>query len=371
MIYTVRPGDSLWSIASALCRNPYLWPQIADDNHIRGTTILVGQSLVINDVLCGRRAAGGTSGMAASGGPSVMGGARFAVQSSPSDAGRPALIPTLTHVFVLADEINVFNKKVVRRVLVSSKMAAEVARQVGRPLKIFPSPERFGFQATGPDAMLSIGRHATGTKPSPFISSSSLLFGAQRFTGEPFWIDVVKAQNAGASLHGTDEIVADLSRIGSKMKTQADKQKIESLKKLVVGDGEVLIKGPVPASAVKGATAMGVTRVLQGVQVVGFTLSAVDLGNAAGKSIDEKSLRPIGAETLRQAGGWAGAWAGVKVGAAAGAMVGVETGPVAVVTMGVGSIVGAPLDTSGPTGYLTTSTRIELFRSHRCPTENG
>ena len=134
--------------------------------------------------------------------------------------------------------------------------------------------------------MLSIGRHATGTKPSPFISSSSLLFGAQRFTGEPFWIDVVKAQNAGASLHGTDEIVADLSRIGSKMKTQADKQKIESLKKLVVGDGEVLIKGPVPASAVKGATAMGATRVLQGVQVVGFTLSAVDLGNAAGKSIE-------------------------------------------------------------------------------------
>ncbi len=42
MIYTVRPGDSLWSIASMLCRNPYLWRQIADDNHIRGSTILVG-----------------------------------------------------------------------------------------------------------------------------------------------------------------------------------------------------------------------------------------------------------------------------------------------------------------------------------------
>ena len=54
MIYTVRPGDSLWSIAAALCRNPYLWRQIADDNHIRGTTILVGQNLVIDDALCGR-----------------------------------------------------------------------------------------------------------------------------------------------------------------------------------------------------------------------------------------------------------------------------------------------------------------------------
>ena len=73
MIYTVRPGDSLWSIASALCRNPYLWPQIADDNHIRGSTILVGQSLVVSDALCSRRAAGALSGMVASGGQSVAG----------------------------------------------------------------------------------------------------------------------------------------------------------------------------------------------------------------------------------------------------------------------------------------------------------
>lgn len=346
MIYTVRPGDSLWSIAAALCRNPYLWRQIADDNHIRGTTILVGQNLVIDDALCGRRAAGAISGMAASGGQSVAGGARFAAQSAPPDAGQSALIPTLTHVFVLADEINFFNEKLVRRVLVSNKMADEVAQQLGRPLKIFPNPERFGFQATGPDAVLSIGRHAMSMKPSPFISSSSLPFGARRFTGEPFWIDVAKARMAGASLHETDEIVADLSRIGSKMKTEADKQKIESLKKLVSDDREVLIKGPVPATAVKGSAAMGATRLLQGVQVVGFTLSAVELGGAASRSVDEKSVRPIGAETLRQAGGWAGAWAGVKLGAAAGAMMGIETGPGVAVTIGVGSIIG------GSAGYF-------------------
>ena len=155
MIYTVRPGDSLWSIAAALCRNPYLWRQIADDNHIRGTTILVGQNLVIDDALCGRRAAGAISGMAASGGQSVAGGARFAAQSAPPDAGQSALIPTLTHVFVLADEINLFNEKLVRRVLVSNKMADEVAQQLGRPLKIFPNPERFGFQATAPGDSLA------------------------------------------------------------------------------------------------------------------------------------------------------------------------------------------------------------------------
>lgn len=72
------------------------------------------------------------------------------------------------------------------------------------------------------------------------------------------------------------------------------------------------------------------------------TLSRSDrlLVSADGMSIDEKSLGPIGAETLRQAGGCAGAWAGVKVGATVGAMLGFETGPVAVVTIGVGSVIG-------------------------------
>ena len=114
---------------------------------------------------------------------------------------------------------------------------------------------------------------------------------------------------AGASLHETDEIVADLSRIGSKMKTEADKQKIESLKKLVSDDREVLIKGPVPATAVKGSAAMGATRLLQGVQVVGFTLSAVEPAGASMKSpCGPSAPKPCGRPEAGPGPGRASSW---------------------------------------------------------------
>ena len=154
----------------------------------------MGQNLV-DDALCGRRAAGAISGMAASGGPIRRRGARFAAQSAPPDAGQSALIPTLTHVFVLADEINLFNEKLVRRVLVSNKMA-DRSGSTAAGLSRYFQPRKVRLSNDGPDAVLSIGRHAMSMKPSPFISSSSLPFGARRFTGEPFWIDVAKARMA-------------------------------------------------------------------------------------------------------------------------------------------------------------------------------
>ena len=80
------------------------------------------------------------------------------------------------------------------------------------------------------------------------------------------------------------------------------------------------------------------TRVLQGVQIVGFALTAINLTAAAEKSAKTKSILPFAAESLRQAGGWAGAWAGVKLGATAGALAGLETGPGALITGAVGAI---------------------------------
>ena len=243
-------------------------------------------------------------------------------------------------VFVLADDINPFTRKIVRRVVVSDKMAAELATQVGRPIKVFPYPERFGFFSTGPEALTSLGRHALGMRPSPYLPASTKLMGAQRFSGKPFWIDVAKAKLAGASVHDTDEITHDVQRIASKTTTAKGKARIGQIIELASQDKEVLIKGDIPATAIKGGTAMAATRVLQGVQIVGFAISAYQLEQAGEKSLNSRSVKPIAAETVRQAGGWAAAQAGMKLDAATGAFFGIETGPGAMATGLAGGVVG-------------------------------
>ena len=256
-------------------------------------------------------------------------------------------IQTSTYVFVLADEIDPIRRKLVRRVLVNPRMAAEASRNLGRPLKLFPNPERFGFSPSAPgNSAVSIGRHAMGMKPSPSLSTSSHLFGAKRFTGSPFWIDVAKAQQAGATIHETSDIAADLARISAKLRNSVDVQKVEMIKQLVQADGEVLLRGDIPAGAIKGSTAMALTRGLQGVQVIGFTMAAVNINHAAQKSFSQHSVRPIAAESIRQVGGWASAWAGIKIGGSAGALIGIETGPGAIVSAGIGSVIG------GISGYF-------------------
>jgi hypothetical protein len=185
-----------------------------------------------------------------------------------------------------------------------------------------------------------------GLKPSPFISASTRPLGAPRFSGNPFWIDVDRARVAGATLHETNEIIADLNRIAQKTRGHADIARIEEFKKLVATDKEVLIRGAVPATAVKGAGTMALTRGLQGVQIVSFVITAVDLGHAASKSVTAGSVNPIAAESVRQGGSWASAWGGAQLGASAGALVGIETGPGAVLFAAGGSVVGSFL------GYL-------------------
>ena len=64
---------------------------------------------------------------------------------------------------------------------------------------------------------------------------------------------------------------------------------------------------------------------------------------AANRSYEEKSIKPIAAETVRQVGGWGGAAAGAKLGAMAGAALGIETGPGAIITGAVGALIGGGL----------------------------
>ncbi|WP_286159236.1 hypothetical protein [Janthinobacterium sp. HH01] len=75
------------------------------------------------------------------------------------------------------------------------------------------------------------------------------------------------------------------------------------------------------------------------VQVVGIVLTAYDLEQASEKSFKAKSVKPISAEVIRQAGGWGGAVAGFKLGGLAGAALGIETGPGAIITGLIGGII--------------------------------
>ena len=74
-------------------------------------------------------------------------------------------------------------------------------------------------------------------------------------------------------------------------------------------------------------------------QVVGIVLTAYDLEQASEKSFRAKSVKPISAEVIRQAGGWGAAVAGFKVGGIASAALGIETGPGAVLTGLAGGII--------------------------------
>jgi hypothetical protein len=330
MDYAVRAGDSLWRIAATHFGDPAKWREIAHDNHLHHhVRLLVGQRLHLRDSLVTR----------------PKNAAPPAHVSSPpavtvSFEHSTPLVPARGFFFVLADEVNPLRQKVVRKVMVSPAVSQKLSLQLARPIPVMPNPEQLGLHPTGPGSSVSIGRHAMGMKPSSFSSASNSMLGPSRIGGSRFWIDVEKAQRAGATFHDTEEILADLDRIARKTAKAADLARIERIKGLVRADAEVLIKGSVPAAAVKGVPAMALTRGLQGVQIVGFAMTAIDVTRATQRSIREGSVKPIAAETVRQVGGWAAAWAGVKLGAAGGALLGVETGPGAIATGAVGGLIG-------------------------------
>jgi len=336
MHYVVQPGDTLWRIAAIQLGDPQKWTLIAQDNpHTNANRLMVGESLYLRDSALNRH----RSSISAP--PRVFTIAPAQTATACTNGHATSLIPARGFLFVLADEINPLNQKVVRKVMVNPKLAASLSFRLGQTVPVMANPEVFGLRPSGPaNSPISMGRHALGMKPSPFSSASTHPLGAPRFSGSRFWIDVAKAEAAGATFHSTQEIMDDLDRIAKKMKKPEDVARAERIKDLVRGDKEVLIKGPVPAGAVKGATSMAITRSLQGVQVVGFVVTAVDLTHATQKSVQQNSIKPIAAETVRQAGGWGMAWAGAKLGAMGGAALGIETGPGALITGAIGAVAG-------------------------------
>lgn len=319
------------TIARAHLGNGDRWPELARLNGIGPPfAILVGQALqlpVLSDAAASRSPRDGRS----------------------TSTGKPphALIPANYYLFILADEYNPLRRKVVRRVIVNRKLAELAAANYGREVDLFRSPERFGFEPRAPQSTASLGRHAQGIKTTPYVSASRLQpFGARRFTGRPFWIDETKARAAGVTFHEADDIVKDLHKLLARTKDAQSAAKIRDVIAKVPADREVLLRGSVPASAIKGPLAMGATRGLQAVQIVGFAMTAVDMKHAADKSRVTRSMRPIQAETIRQVGGWGMALAGAKAGGALGVFFGIETGPGALAFGAVGSAIG------GTAGYF-------------------
>ena len=77
--------------------------------------------------------------------------------------------------------------------------------------------------------------------------------------------------------------------------------------------------------------------------VAGVAVDAWRMKKAIGRSLDTKTMRPAAAQATRSLSTWGAAWAGAELLGLGGALAGLETGPGAIVTGGVGALVGGCL----------------------------
>lgn len=255
-------------------------------------------------------------------------------------------------LFIVVDELSP-SGKIVRKVQIPS--ANVVKDLMKKPIETIKNSmhghqyERYGMRPPDPYAMKTVGEHVFGDNQSQFLSASTLPEGAPKIDGKPQWIDIKKLKAAGSTIHTTEEIVTDLRRL-MKVNPQWKNLYEKLINTVTKSEGEVLIEGKVPPHAIKSAKTMEVTRkvgkYVRVVNVVGVVFTAYDIGKASKKSVDQKSYKPIAAETIRQVGGWGGALAGMKIGGAGGVAVGAVSGPGAVITGAVGGLIGGVL------GYL-------------------
>lgn len=344
--YIVKVGDTISDIAQRCLHSANRWPELARLNHLTNPNLLyIGQQLLLPETL------------------------PIAASTATQTATSPPLGPTIPANVALARGFMfiVFEQ-------LPSIGAAAVIR------KVVAIPRNFSLAPQNPLGTLSPAEHVLNVKPgaSPFLSASNQPFGAPSINGKPLLLDLAKIRQAGGQIYSIEEVVADLRRFAAQNPSAV--RQVNTVINTIKGvEGEILIRGTTPAgsastlssphlSYVRSAedlwrafTEGKITRpqleielaslskaysqarivgnVGRGLMVIGLVFTAADLGMAADRSITQRSFKPIGAETIRQVGGWGGAFAGGKIGFGVGALFGIETGPGAIVTGGVGALI--------------------------------
>lgn len=258
--------------------------------------------------------------------------------------------------------------------------------------KVSVVPHNFILKPRNSNGSLRPAIHALNDEPrlSQFQSTSYKSFGSVTDGAGDIGllIDTTKVKRAGGRIIQPAELIVDLRRFAAQYPTQKFRVQtlINGIQKF---EGEGLIEGTIPrgsarrlspehtrylrrgeqifepADQARGRgwsreriaavqdvaakrlqaldktyrTARNVGRVGRAVTAFGLVVTAYDVTNAAGESIEQRSFRPITAEGVRQVGGWGAAVAGVKFGFVAGAALGIETGPGAILTGAIGSMI--------------------------------
>jgi LysM repeat protein len=347
--YLVQGGDTLSGIAQKKLGQASRWPEIAKLNHVANPDLIfVGQKLRLPES-----------------GPTTP--FQFPPQKPirPGSAGQPQMPAHMAlargFLFVVFEQLpDVGGGKIIR--------------------KVAAIPHDFSLRPANPLGTLKPAEHVLNVNPSQsqFLSASNRPFGAPSINGKPLLLDVGKIQKAGGRVYSVAEVVGDLERfVAESPSARAQVEKLISTIRDI--EGEVLIeRGTPPGSATRPGAAHNafinsaedlwaqyraskitrvqlqqelanleraysqarvVGRVGRVFMVIGVVVTAVDVARATQQSIEQKSFRPLGAEAVRQVGGWGMAAAGAKIGFATGALFGIETGPGAIVTGGIGAIV--------------------------------
>ncbi|MFH2059233.1 MAG: SpvB/TcaC N-terminal domain-containing protein [Pseudomonadota bacterium] len=206
-----------------------------------------------------------------------------------------------------------------------------------------PNPPILGMRARAPGSQLfSAAEHALGEHlgssrgGSRWLSASVRRGGASGFHGTPYWISIDRAIAGGAEFVSHPELIQQMEQLGHQPRFGPRSQ---MWLRAQAGEGEVLFSNRIPAGAIETRSMRYLKGFGRGATAVAVVITVYDMGNAGIESYETGSAAPIGAETIRQVGGWGGGWLGFKAGFAIGAVAGVETGPGLIVTGLVGGVV--------------------------------